>query len=218
MERSEKTEKLWQGVDGMLKNTAAAGFLAGRLALPAAPAGKAPTNTQNTPTQVLLDFPDEQTRIWAQTDGLDVNAPNSDGVTPVMLAVRDIDLFEDIAQQLPWEHRPVEVVKELLGLSADLQIQDHRGRSGLLYASKIDSTLKDEIIHMMVEALHCTALALNTYSYQDLVSFGDLDMELDIKTLYPNQLTGPSTVQTPTHQCDFLVYKHTGAEKCHITM
>ncbi|XP_067372129.1 mitogen-activated protein kinase kinase kinase 19 isoform X2 [Channa argus] len=142
--------------------------------------------------------------LLAQTDGLDVNAPNSDGVTPVMLAVRDIDLFEDIAQQLPWEHRPVEVVKELLGLSADLQIQDHRGRSGLLYASKIDSTLKDEIIHMMVEALHCTALALNTYSYQDLVSFGDLDMELDIKTLYPNQLTGPSTVQTPTHQCDFL--------------
>lgn len=54
----------------------------------------------------------------AQTDKVDVNAPNSDGVTPVMLAVRDIDLFEGIATPLPWEHRPVEVVKELLGLSA----------------------------------------------------------------------------------------------------
>ncbi len=54
----------------------------------------------------------------AQTDRVDVNIPNSDGVTAVMLAVRDIDLFEGIATPLPWEHRPVEVVKELLGLSA----------------------------------------------------------------------------------------------------
>lgn len=54
----------------------------------------------------------------AQTDRVDVNVPNSDGVTAVMLAVRDIDLFEGIATQLAWEHRPVEVVKELLALSA----------------------------------------------------------------------------------------------------
>lgn len=54
----------------------------------------------------------------AQTDRVDVNSPNSDGATPAMLAVRDIDLFEGIAKWLPWEHRPVEVVKELLGLSA----------------------------------------------------------------------------------------------------
>lgn len=46
-----------------------------------------------------------------------MNVPNSDGVTAVMLAVRDIDLFEDLATRLTWEHRPVEVVKELLGLS-----------------------------------------------------------------------------------------------------
>lgn len=54
----------------------------------------------------------------AQTDGLDVNVPNGDGVTALMLAVRDIDLFEGMATPLPWEHRPAEVVKELLGLSA----------------------------------------------------------------------------------------------------
>lgn len=54
----------------------------------------------------------------AQTNRVDVNVPNSDGVTAVMLAVRDIDLFEGIATPLPWEHRPVEVVRELLGLSA----------------------------------------------------------------------------------------------------
>lgn len=54
----------------------------------------------------------------ARTVEVDVDVPNSDGVTAVMLAVRDIDLFEDMMTLLPWEHRPVEVVKELLGLSA----------------------------------------------------------------------------------------------------
>ena len=54
----------------------------------------------------------------AQTDKVDVNVPNGDGATSVMLAVRDIDLFEGMATLLPWEHRPVEVVKELLRLSA----------------------------------------------------------------------------------------------------
>lgn len=49
---------------------------------------------------------------------VDVDGPNNDGVTAVMLAVRDVDLFEDMVTLLPWEHRPVEVVKELLGLSA----------------------------------------------------------------------------------------------------
>ncbi|KAK2839547.1 hypothetical protein Q5P01_013287 [Channa striata] len=154
--------------------------------------------------------------LLAQTDSLDVNTPNSDGVTPLMLAVRDIDLFEDIAPQLPWEHRPVEVVKELLGLSADLEIQDQRSCSVLLYAANINSPLKDEILHMLVEALHCTGpapvspLALGAYSCEDSDSaFGDSDLELDVESLSPNQPTAPSTVQTPTHRCD-LVRSHTG--------
>lgn len=40
--------------------------------------------------------------MCVQTDRVDVNSPNGDGATPVMLAVRDTDLFEDIAM-LPWE-------------------------------------------------------------------------------------------------------------------
>ena len=54
---------------------------------------------------------------YTQTERVDVNIPNSDGVTALMLAIRDIDLFEGMAAWLPWEHRPVEVIKELLGLS-----------------------------------------------------------------------------------------------------
>lgn len=43
---------------------------------------------------------------------------NADGVTAVMLAVRDVDLFEGIATLMPWEGRPVDVLRELLRLSA----------------------------------------------------------------------------------------------------
>lgn len=53
-----------------------------------------------------------------QAAGADVNVPNADGATPVMLAVRDVDLFEGMATLLPWEHRPADVLGELLDLSA----------------------------------------------------------------------------------------------------
>lgn len=53
----------------------------------------------------------------AHAVGVDVNIPDSDGITAVMLAVRDIDLFEGTSALLLWEHRPVEVLKELLGLA-----------------------------------------------------------------------------------------------------
>ncbi|XP_008278362.1 mitogen-activated protein kinase kinase kinase 19 [Stegastes partitus] len=131
-----------------------------------------------------------------------------------MLAIRDIDLFEGIATQLPWEHRPVEVIKELLGLSADLQARDHNGCSALHYAAHINSCLADEILHVLVEALSHTdsvpvsPLAHDKHSYQDLdLEFGDSDIELDIESLYPNQSTGASP--TLTHQHHFLLYSHT---------
>ncbi|XP_028446127.1 uncharacterized protein LOC114563537 [Perca flavescens] len=133
-----------------------------------------------------------------------------------MLAVRDIDLFEAIP--LPWEHRPVEVVKELLELSADLRVRDHSGRSASHYAANINSPLKEDIIHMMVEALSHTDAAsmslldsLDKYPCQHLDSeFGDSDIELDLESLCPCQSTAASPTQTPTHQHDFLLYSHTG--------
>ncbi|XP_064800882.1 uncharacterized protein LOC135519575 [Oncorhynchus masou masou] len=89
----------------------------------------------------------------AQTDLADVNTQNRDGRTPLMLAVRDVDLFEELDVRLPWEYRPVEVVRELLALSADLGVCDVNGCSALHYAAQIESPLKDELIHMMVESL-----------------------------------------------------------------
>lgn len=49
--------------------------------------------------------------LQAQAD-LELNKQNRDGLTPLMLAVRDVDLFEGL--ETPWEYQPVEVVKELM--------------------------------------------------------------------------------------------------------
>ncbi|XP_041663062.1 mitogen-activated protein kinase kinase kinase 1b [Cheilinus undulatus] len=140
-------------------------------------------------------------------DGVDVNVPNRDGVTPVMLAVRDVDLFEGIAIMLPWEHRPVDVVEELLRHSVDLQVRDHSGSSALKYAANIGSPLKDKIIFMMVEgpshsdASSMSSSASDKDSWQNLESeFGDSDNELDLESIYPHLSTAASPTQRGTHQ------------------
>ncbi|XP_034429375.1 mitogen-activated protein kinase kinase kinase 19 isoform X2 [Hippoglossus hippoglossus] len=134
-----------------------------------------------------------------------------------MLAVRDIDLFQSIVTPLPWDHRPVEVVRMLLGLSADLQARDQSGCSALHYAASIHSPLKEEIIHMMVESLHHTdadpvsPLAFDESSYQDLDSeFEDSDIELDIESLHPHPSTAASPTPTHTLQQPGLLYSHAG--------
>lgn len=48
---------------------------------------------------------------------VDVDAPNRDGLTALMLALRDVDLFESLNSCLPWEYNPLRVVKEVLALS-----------------------------------------------------------------------------------------------------
>ncbi|XP_038123955.1 mitogen-activated protein kinase kinase kinase 19 isoform X2 [Cyprinodon tularosa] len=112
-------------------------------------------------------------QLLTQTDGVDVNIPNSDGVTAVMLAVRDVDLFEGMATWLPWEHNPVEVVKELLKFSAEVRARDHNGYSALHYAANLSSHLMEEIIPVLIEALSHTEVdpksssTFEKYSFQD---------------------------------------------------
>ncbi|XP_062257868.1 serine/threonine-protein kinase PRP4 homolog isoform X2 [Platichthys flesus] len=151
------------------------------------------------------------------SDGLDVDVPNRDSVTAVMLAVRDIDLFQSMVTPLPWDHRPVEVVRTLLGRSADLQVRDQSGCSALHYAASIHSPLKEEIIHMMVESLHHTdaapgsPLSSDESSFQDLDSeFEDSDIELDIESLRPPPSTAASPTPTHSLQLPGPLYSHTG--------
>lgn len=48
---------------------------------------------------------------------MDVNIQNQNGLTPLMLAVRDVDLFEELVGTMEWDYDPVKVVKTLLALS-----------------------------------------------------------------------------------------------------
>ncbi|XP_061774447.1 uncharacterized protein map3k19 isoform X1 [Nerophis ophidion] len=149
-------------------------------------------------------------QLLAQTDNVDANVPNSDGVTPLMLAMRDIDLFEGMSW-LPWQHRPADVVKELLRLSVDLWVQDDSGWSALHYAANVNSPLKDEIAGMILEAISLSdAVAvssppLDQHFHTDL---GCLDLELDLESLTDQSPSGSPT-RTPTHQDQVQPYSHT---------
>ncbi|XP_016521829.1 uncharacterized protein map3k19 [Poecilia formosa] len=131
-------------------------------------------------------------QLLSQTDSVDVNNPNSDGATAVILAVRDVDLFEGMATWLPWEHNPMEVVRELIKLSADLRARDLNGCSALHYAANLSSRLMEEIVPVLMEALGHTEAdpkslsELEKYLFQDL-DFGDSDTEQDAESLFHHQ-------------------------------
>ncbi|XP_036401534.1 mitogen-activated protein kinase kinase kinase 19 [Megalops cyprinoides] len=105
--------------------------------------------------------------LLGQKDLVDVNTQNRDGLTPLMLAVRDVDLFEGLEAQMSWEYRPVEVVQELLGIHAALGVLDHRGRSALHYAAQVQSALRDELVHLLVESLSPQGPATLSLGYFD---------------------------------------------------
>ncbi|XP_067300912.1 ankyrin repeat domain-containing protein 35 [Pseudorasbora parva] len=85
--------------------------------------------------------------LMTRTDLMDLNKQNRDGLTPLMLAVRDVDLFEGL--EMPWDYQPVEVVKELVSLAVDMETLDRRGHNAMWYASQIKSTKKEELFRIM---------------------------------------------------------------------
>ncbi|KAJ8247120.1 hypothetical protein GJAV_G00258980 [Gymnothorax javanicus] len=90
--------------------------------------------------------------LLVQQEQVDVNMQNQDGLTPLMLAVRDVDLFEGLETQMTWEYRPVEVVKELLAHHAALAVYDQRGHCALYYAALLKSQLREELIQLFLES------------------------------------------------------------------
>ncbi|XP_036417781.1 mitogen-activated protein kinase kinase kinase 19 [Colossoma macropomum] len=86
------------------------------------------------------------------TDLVDVNSQNRNGLTPLMLAARDVDLFEGLQDIMPWDYRPAEIVKALLALSASLEVQDQNGYIALHYISHIRSPIKDELLQIILKS------------------------------------------------------------------
>ncbi|GAA6079668.1 mitogen-activated protein kinase kinase kinase 19 isoform X1, partial [Tachysurus ichikawai] len=89
--------------------------------------------------------------LLIETDSVDVNIQNQNGLTPLMLAVRDVDLFEGFQGTMGWDYDPTKVVKTLLAQSANMDIQDHKSFTVLTYVSQIKSSIKDELLHIILE-------------------------------------------------------------------
>ncbi|CAL8388805.1 unnamed protein product [Gadus morhua 'NCC'] len=118
-------------------------------------------------------------QLLAGPDTLDLNAPNPDGLTALMLSVRDVDLMQVLVENRlcsPWQPRHGEVVRELLLLSVDVCIHDNRGWSALDYALNINGPQKDDIVHMLLKVLTKTesspgpCLPLDRHSSSELRS------------------------------------------------
>ncbi|XP_029461230.1 mitogen-activated protein kinase kinase kinase 19 isoform X2 [Rhinatrema bivittatum] len=83
---------------------------------------------------------------------LDINFRNQHGLTALMLAVRDLDLFEHFLD-MSTDYRPIDVLEELLKHHADPMLCDFSGRSALYYASCLKSSRKQQLIDILMNSL-----------------------------------------------------------------
>ncbi|XP_053327173.1 mitogen-activated protein kinase kinase kinase 19 [Spea bombifrons] len=79
----------------------------------------------------------------------DVNLPNEQGFTPLMLAMRDTELFD----QLLVDYRPLDVVQELLKHNANPRLCDSSGKSVSFYASEVTGSMRQQLIDVLNESL-----------------------------------------------------------------
>ncbi|XP_032771036.1 mitogen-activated protein kinase kinase kinase 19 [Rattus rattus] len=89
--------------------------------------------------------------LLACEEFLDINFPNSHGLTPLMLAVRDVDLFESL--DVSTVYRPAEVLAELLRHHADPKLCDFSGKSAMHYVSQINSWRKQQLLVILTESM-----------------------------------------------------------------
>ncbi|XP_074157986.1 mitogen-activated protein kinase kinase kinase 19 isoform X2 [Sminthopsis crassicaudata] len=93
----------------------------------------------------------ELQHLLASEKSLDINFPNQHGLTPLMLAVRDVDLFENL--DILTEYRPIELLSELLKHNADPKLCDVNGKSAMHYVSQIKSSKKQQLLDILMNSL-----------------------------------------------------------------
>ncbi|XP_005390813.1 PREDICTED: mitogen-activated protein kinase kinase kinase 19 isoform X2 [Chinchilla lanigera] len=103
--------------------------------------------TGNTPLIIAA----EENLPEASEEFLDVNFPNQHGLTPLMLAVRDVDLFESL--DMLTVYRPTEVLSELLRHHADPKLCDFSGKSTIHYVSQIKSMRKQKLLDILMNSI-----------------------------------------------------------------
>uniref|UniRef100_A0A8C5K288 Mitogen-activated protein kinase kinase kinase 19 n=1 Tax=Jaculus jaculus TaxID=51337 RepID=A0A8C5K288_JACJA len=89
--------------------------------------------------------------LLASEEFLDLNFPNQQGLTALMLAVRDVDLFESL--DMLRAYRPEEVLSELLRRRADPKLCDFSGKSATHYVSQIQSLRKQQLLDILTNSI-----------------------------------------------------------------
>ncbi|XP_004589451.3 mitogen-activated protein kinase kinase kinase 19 [Ochotona princeps] len=89
--------------------------------------------------------------LLASEEFLDINFPNQHGLTPLMLAVRDVDLFESL--EMSTVYRPAEVLSELLRHHADPKLCDFSGKSAIHYVAQIQSLRKQQLLDILMNSM-----------------------------------------------------------------
>ncbi|KAF6361780.1 mitogen-activated protein kinase kinase kinase 19 [Rhinolophus ferrumequinum] len=89
--------------------------------------------------------------LLASEEFLDINFSNQHGLTPLMLAVRDVDLFESL--DMLTVYRPVEVLSELLRHRADPKLCDFGGKSAIHYVSQLESFKKQQLLNILMNSM-----------------------------------------------------------------
>ncbi|KAM7335850.1 hypothetical protein ACRRTK_004343 [Alexandromys fortis] len=103
--------------------------------------------TGNTPLITAA----EENLSEASEEFLDINFPNLHGLTPLMLAVRDVDLFESL--DVLTVYKPAEVLAELLRHHADPKLCDFSGKSAIHYVSQIESWRKQQLLDILMDSM-----------------------------------------------------------------
>ncbi|KAK7099181.1 uncharacterized protein [Littorina saxatilis] len=89
-------------------------------------------------------------RLLSSGKVLDINCQNAEGLTPLMLVARDVQLFERLAVQLNKHYNPVEVAKEMMKARADVHACDNDGRSCLHYAAQSRATVAEKLVQTFI--------------------------------------------------------------------
>ncbi|XP_066202392.1 mitogen-activated protein kinase kinase kinase 19 isoform X3 [Saccopteryx leptura] len=90
--------------------------------------------------------------LKASEEFLDINFRNQHGLTPLMLAVRDADLFERL-DDMPAVSRPAEALSALLRQRADPELCDFSGKPAIHYVSQIESFKKQQLLNILMNSM-----------------------------------------------------------------
>ncbi|CAL1548171.1 unnamed protein product, partial [Lymnaea stagnalis] len=88
--------------------------------------------------------------LTSEKRSVDVNCRNVEGLTPLMLVTRDVQLFERLSAQLNRYYSPVQVAEELIKAKANIHVTDNDGRSSLHYASQSRAGCADKLVSVLI--------------------------------------------------------------------